>query len=589
MQTSPFRLENVGQKTNMIPARKFAREATPESTINRRLSDLREVAANLTKSKLGPLRTCEAVIKGKTLDLKTGAFFAGLPPEEKHYWISSLYALLMPRNRRRKLAAYFTPPHLATHAVNILLCAGIRPGTDRILDPSSGGAAFLVPLASHIARQAKNRRLPAESVLERIENSLFGVEIEPGLAALSKILIADLLKEEIRSAKRKPKTSVQETNTLNLKAPEEHYDAIIGNPPYGRILKPTKKLLEEFALVISDGYVNLYTLFLEQAIRFVKPGGVICLIVPMSFIGGPYFANLRKRILETCDVICLDPIDKRSDVFLDVLYDVCVLALRKKGGSGPAIVPTCSLLMVDQPNRNLGNLELPRRLNSAVWALPDAEQACSVFQSGFETLRDYGYVARTGYFVWNREKKRYRIGRKPRSNEVPLFWAHNVKPGVPCRPYDRNPAGEKIGFVKIGWETNAIIREDALILQRTSNRRQDRRLRAAVARQSQIPGGRGFVGENHTIIIVPDPKKKTKVKLSVLCRLLNTSAVDSRFRRISGSVSVSTKALNQLPLPAADQVRRRFVADCDDELTAQLCYIESLKLTKASSARDSED
>ena len=141
----------------MIPDRKLAREATPESTINRRLSDLRDVAATLAASNLGPLRTCQTVIEGKALDLKTGAFFAGLPPEEKHYWISSLYALLMPRNRRRKLAAYFTPPHLAIHAVNILLRSGIRPGTDRILDPASGGAAFLVPLASHIASQAKTR------------------------------------------------------------------------------------------------------------------------------------------------------------------------------------------------------------------------------------------------------------------------------------------------------------------------------------------------------------------------------------------------------------------------------------------------
>jgi adenine-specific DNA-methyltransferase len=495
----------------------------------------------------------------------------------------------MPRNHRRKLAAYFTPPHLAIHAVNILLRAGIRPGGDRILDPASGGAAFLVPLASHIASQAKHRCLPPESVLQRIENSLFGVEIEPGLAALSKILIADLLKEEIRSANRKPKISVLETNTLSLQAPEELYDAIIGNPPYGRILKPSKKLLEDFHPAISDGYVNLYALFLEQSIRFVKPGGVICLIVPMSFIGGPYFANLRKRILQTCDVMSLDPIDKRSDVFLDVLYDVCVLALRKKGSSGAAIDPTCSLLMLGQPNRHIGNLELPRSLNCGVWALPDAEQGSNVFQSGLETLREYGYVARTGYFVWNREKKRYRIGRKPRSNEVPLFWAHNVKLGVLCRPYDRTPKAEKIGFVKIGRNTTAVIREDAIILQRTSNRRQNRRLHAAVARQSQIPGGRGFVGENHTIIIVPDPKKKTRVKLSVLCRLLNTSAVDSRFRRISGSVSVSTKALNQLPLPSADQVRARFVGDCDDELTAQLCYVESSRLMKASSARRPED
>jgi adenine-specific DNA-methyltransferase len=566
----------------MLLARKPALAAPSESAIGRRLGDLREVAKILKRSRLGPLETCRAVIDGRALDLKTRSFFAGLPEEDKHYWISSLYALLMPEGRRRRLAAYFTPPHLATHAIEILTRAGIEAGTHRILDPASGGAAFLVPLACQISKEDKIRRLPAEAVLQRIENSLFGVEIEPGLAALSRILIADLLKTEIRSAKRKPRLSIQERNTLNLEPPKELFDAIIGNPPYGRVLRPTKKMLQDFAPAITNGYVNLYALFLEQALRFVKPGGVICLIVPMSFIGGPYFANLRKRILQTTDVLSLDPIDKRSDVFLDVLYDVCVLALRKKSVASDAALPTCSLLMIDQPNRYLGNLELPKVPNADVWALPDVKQRCNVFLSGLETLSDYGYVARTGYFVWNREQKRYRVGRKPRSNEVPLFWAHNVRPGMPCRPYDGDPECEEIGFVKIRRESAAIIRQDAIILQRTSNRRQNRRLLAAVARQSKVPGGRGFVSENHTIVIARDPQKKTKVTLSVLCRLLNTSDVDSRFRRISGSVSVSTKALNQLPLPAANQVHARFVAGCDDELAAQLCYAESLK-TKSTS------
>jgi adenine-specific DNA-methyltransferase len=215
-----------------------------------------------------------------------------------------------------------------------------------------------------------------------------------------------------------------------------------------------------------------------------------------------------------------------------------------------------------------------------VWALPDTEQKHNLFHSGLETLSDYGYVARTGYFVWNREQERYRVGRKPRANEVPLFWAHNVKPGILCRPYDGDPQARQIGFVKINRDSTAIIRRDAIILQRTSNRRQKRRLIAAVARQSKVPGGRGFVGENHTIIVIRDPKKKATVTLSVLCQLLNTAAVDSRFRRISGSVSVSTKALNQLPLPAVEQVRSRFVRGCEDELAAQLCYAESLKSTK---------
>jgi adenine-specific DNA-methyltransferase len=572
-------------KANMIPARTTNREEALDPLISRRLSELRKIAVAFKKSRLSPLEICRMIIDGRALDLKTRAFFAGLPEDEKHYWISSLYALLMPAARRRKLAAYFTPPHLAQYAIDLLATAGIEPGKGRILDPASGGAAFLVPLAARIAGRARQRGASAENILRTIESTLAGVEIEPDLAKLSKALLADLLGKEIRSAGRKPNVSIKQADTLRLPAPDILYDAVIGNPPYGRVFRPSKAMREAFAPVITDGYVNLYVLFLEQALRLVKPGGVICLIIPTSFVGGPYFASLRKRILETSHVLSLDPIDKRSDVFLDVLYDVCVLVLRKKGLSARIPVPTCSLLMIGQPNRLLGNLELPEQPTGRMWALPDEKQKDGLFQTGLETLRDYGYVAKTGYFVWNRERHRYRVGKKPRPTEVPLFWAHNIKPGTQCKPYAGKPGADRIGFVKIKADSTAIIRSHAIILQRTSNKRQSRRLIAAVVRHSAVPGERGFVGENHTIIIVRDPKKRATVKLSVLCRLLNTAAVDSRFRRISGSVSVSTKALNQLPLPAADEVSSRFVRGCDNELAAQLCYGDSLITTKVFSGR----
>lgn len=557
-----------------FPAPKTTSQRAVECTIIRRLADLRSLAKTLKKLRQPALETCRAIIERRATDLKTRAFFAGLPEEEKHYWISSLYALLMPKARRRKLAAYFTPPHLAEYAIDRMVEAGVQIGRDRILDPASGGAAFLLPLATRIIDQAL--REPPKATLRKIEATLYGVEVDCDLSVLSKLLLCDLLDRHLPSLRRKPSVSVKQRNTLTLQPPKPLFDAVIGNPPYGRIFRPSQKILKDFAAVVSDGYVNLYALFLEQSLRFTKPGGVIVLIVPLSFLGGPYFANLRKRILKTADVLSLDPVDKRSDVFLDVLYDVCVLTLRKKDGVRAIATPTCSLLTTEQPYRLLGNLEVPNGSTDTVWALPDAEKSGHLFQRGLETLGDYGYVAKTGYFVWNREQKRYRAGGAPRSNEVPLFWAHNVKPGAICRPYDREPKSGKTGFVKFDHDSSAIICDDAIILQRTSNRRQNRRLIAGIARQSKVPGNRGFVTENHTITIVRDPAKRQLVPLSVLCRLLNTAAVDARFRRISGSVSVSTKALNQLPLPAATEVCASFVPGADNEQAAALSYANSV-------------
>ena len=211
-----------------------------ELVLSRRLRDLRQISTSLKTSELTPLQVCQAIIGDHVFDLRTRSFFSGLPEDEKHYWIASLYALLMPKARRRRLAAYFTPPHLARYAIDTLIEAGIQPGHHRILDPASGGAAFLVPLAARISDQARQRGARAETILRAIESTMAGIEIEPGLALLSKALIADLLRREIHAAGRKPNILIQGANTLKLPPPEILYDAVIGNPPYGRIFRPRR-------------------------------------------------------------------------------------------------------------------------------------------------------------------------------------------------------------------------------------------------------------------------------------------------------------------------------------------------------------
>jgi adenine-specific DNA-methyltransferase len=552
----------------MRVARKPKSDQERVLTLNRRLRDLRYIASRLKRSRMTPLQVCEAIIEKRLADRPVRAFFSGLPDNERHYWIASLYALLMPKARRRRLAAYFTPPHLAQHAINAMTQAGIRPGHHRILDPASGGAAFLVPLAARIAESGHERGARAKTILQDIENTLHGVEIEQGLADLSHALLTDLLRAEIEASGVKLPSLVQRANTLELEKPETLYDGVIGNPPYGRILRPGGALLKRYRPVIAGGYVNLYALFVEQALQWVRPGGVICLIIPISFVGGPYFAELRKRILQSASVLRLDLIDKRSDVFLDVLYDLCVIVLRRNGGPGRPSVPKSALLRVGEPNCDLGALDVPASPDSRIWVLPDGVESSPLFGPGLATLADYGYLAKTGYFVWNREKHRYRTGKWPRANEVPLFWAHNVRANKRCVPQDGD--GSAIGFAKIPQTSSALVHSDAVILQRTTNRRQKRRLIAAIVRQADAIGGRGFVTENHTIVIVPDPAKRQELPLRTVCRLINTAAVDARFRRISGSVSVSTKALRELPLPAVADVRKFFMhkAYSDDEAAA---------------------
>jgi hypothetical protein len=93
---------------------KARRELEQTPALNRRLHDLRHIAAKLKRSRMTPLQVCEAIIESRYVDREARTFFSDLPNEEKHYWIASLYALLMPQAQRRRLAAYFTPPSSGT-------------------------------------------------------------------------------------------------------------------------------------------------------------------------------------------------------------------------------------------------------------------------------------------------------------------------------------------------------------------------------------------------------------------------------------------------------------------------------------------
>jgi adenine-specific DNA-methyltransferase len=159
-----------------------------------------------------------------------------------------------------------------------------------------------------------------------------------------------------------------------------------------------------------------------------------------------------------------------------------------------------------------------------------------------------------------------------------------VRANTLCEPHHEQ-GSDKIGFVKITEGNSAIVNSDAIVLQRTSNRRQQRRLTAGLVRKAKVAGNRGFVTENHTILVLPDPTKKQVVTIKVMCRLLNTAAVDARFRRMSGTVSVSTKALRELPLPSPQLVRVLFAETTDDERAAEIAYERSSRPQKADAVR----
>lgn len=485
------------------------------------------------------------------LDPKLTQQLSSLLRGDRHYVIGAVYALLMPPKRRKRLSAFFTPPSISAHVVSQLASYGLSLQDGKVIDPACGGAAFLVPLATKIA--AEHTPEPdAAGGIDHVLNRLVGLEIEPGLAALSEALIADTLGVESSTIASRV---VKRGNALKLyRQYAGNFDAVIANPPYGRVFRPKQDTVETWAHVVTDGHVNTYALFSAAAIELSKPLGLIALVIPTSFIGGPYFSNFRRHVRNTSEVLQIELIQERKDAFLDVSQDTCVLYLRKLKTRGHTETGETNVFSLDSHGRRqrLGILQLSPQADG-VWALPStsAESApAHFFDERYATLESYGFTVRTGYFVWNRNTEKLADRTEPLEDEIPLVWAQNVKPDqvIVVEPRDSKTTA-KASFVSISPSSPAILRVPALVLQRTTNRKQDKRLIVGEISADLLKTYKGYVTENHTIVISPEPLKDQAITLSQMRQLLSSWAVDRMYRKISGTASVSTKLLRHLPLP----------------------------------------
>jgi adenine-specific DNA-methyltransferase len=445
-----------------------------------------------------------------------------LPMDERHYWIGTLYTLMLPSKVRRSQATYFTPPAVADAVIDMAISVGFDIAKDDVLDPAAGGAAFL----STIAGRMSIAELPAREVAHRLN----GIEIDEGLATLSRRLIAERLGAPL------PREVIVVGDALRYPIPAS-YGLVIANPPYGRMSLDDING-STWKRVAHRGHVNKYALFTELCFRHAKPGAVVALVIPSSFRAGPLYDRMRAFIRSQGEVLSIGSIAGRDDVFVDVAQDISVLIARK--GKPHPIGAKVSFPIVGQVPASRAAIEhsLPPEAGAA-WPLPSADPR----DIGGATLADYGVTARAGYFVWNRERHRLveKLGRRQRG--YPLIWAKNVRPHDECRPAGKKNA--KADFVTFEVDSSAIVKSAAAVMQRTTNDKQPRRLIAAMVDPAVVATWGGFVTENHTIVLTAEDPEKLRTAIS----LLNTAAVDRRYRRVSGTAAVSVTLLRQLDLP----------------------------------------
>jgi adenine-specific DNA-methyltransferase len=497
------------------------------------------------RPRVGELRAsaeCLRLIRGKGPEAIQNVL-RRLPPEWADHAIACIYAALMPHTRRKELGAYFTPPHLVTHLLGRMAEHGADIACDRMRDPAAGGAAFLVPLARRMVAAWRAEGISDCSIVTLLRRRLLGTEIDRGLAAVANALLRRMLADEwgFRVSIVKDLKIVRTANALSRRIAEQPNHEV-GNPPYRRLNVAEHVAMHERFADIASGRLNLYAMFMRRALAEVPPGGLVGHVVPASFLGGPEFSAFRRRLLELADVLIVDLIDPRNDVFVDAIQDACFVVLRRREKKAEATErwAQSGVLHADGHFEAASPMRLPA--DGSPWHLPGPNPQFSA------TLEDWGYRVSVGYLVPHRQGER--MHNRPARGRVPLIWAKAIGQDGSF-DHTRGLSAKRSGWVSVPPDAPYLVRRPCVAVQRTSSRGQTRRVVAAAVPTDFIRRYGGIVGENHVLLLVqshPDAPPP-----EVLAEALNSRQISEAMDRACGSASIPVCAIQQLRLPAPDR------------------------------------
>jgi SAM-dependent methyltransferase len=297
-----------------------------------------------------------------------------LAPEQ----LGGLYPELASHDQRKGSGAYFTSAALARPtALRTLapLLTGADPAALRIIDPAVGSGAFLAAALAEL--QAATGR-PAAALV----GCLHGVDLDPTAAALAAWSLHRACGDGA------PAIAAIEANVRGgdglLDLPASDFDAVLGNPPWETLQPSSKEYFAELhagyralgrvdALVAREttfrndaaarsdwqqvqaaaaararalrqhfhqqgrGKLFTYRLFVEQAVRLLRPGGRLGLLLPGALWSDAEAAPLRRLLLEQCRWEWLFGFENRARLFpIDSRYRFGVV-IAQRGGRTAAV------------------------------------------------------------------------------------------------------------------------------------------------------------------------------------------------------------------------------------------------------------
>lgn len=198
----------------------------------------------------------------------------------ERYSLASLMRLTeLANTKRTENSAYYTNKSIITEIIKRL--PSTQEKTIRILEPSVGVGAFI----PYIARRFVSHEIFIDVVdidsdsLDIFQTMLKHMHL-PGNVHVN-IICDDFL-----------------LHTFN-----EHYDYVIGNPPFGNVSKQSKDLPLYIKQSFNKNTKNIFSFFLDKCYTIAE---TVALILPKSVLNAPEFSVSRSRLSDGCIHSILD-------------------------------------------------------------------------------------------------------------------------------------------------------------------------------------------------------------------------------------------------------------------------------------------
>jgi type I restriction enzyme M protein len=227
------------------------------------------------------------------------------------------YEELVGANLRGDRGEYFTPRNVCEMAVSMVLAAygQDRTGNLKVLDVCCGTGGFLVAYINAL-REAIRRREKAKGaayteadISARIKDictrNVYGIDINPFLVRtcqMNLVMHGDGSANVVQADSLLSPSEWDNPDAVRQIA-HQSADIVLTNPPFGGgATVDDPHILSKYELA-TFGATNIRSsmpaeqLFVEAALRFVKPGGVMAIVLPDSILNNPGLQFIREWLL----------------------------------------------------------------------------------------------------------------------------------------------------------------------------------------------------------------------------------------------------------------------------------------------------